>query len=286
MPRLGLRYDPNLTTGSSRASPPRKHAPDRRPLYRVIVLPESQSSPRGVSRALRAGAAGRELSSCTSDSFDVRGGPARRRAPNLRGSSRRSAHRVGRYPKREDRERKFSARRRLEKFWRTRVSGARRWPTEGLQFSRRSDRGGHHYFILNRGDKPLTDGPSGGRTPARSAAIFDSMRGEAGWPPPHVGPGRQGSLPTARAWGIVHPEDLRHGRRAPSYSYLKTAGEPAARRHLVGSLRRGRAGLPPARGPPSWVPGPVLKVMRTRNFPARDLHHLFRPPRDGAGSGG
>ncbi|HVF26614.1 MAG TPA: hypothetical protein VM943_00140, partial [Pyrinomonadaceae bacterium] len=108
------------------------------------------------------------------------------------------------------------------------VTGVRRetMTDHGLQFARRKHGTGNFYFILNRGDKPL-DKWVPLQTSAKSVAIFDPMREEAGLASLRatagggqeiylqLAPGESRILKTFD--GIV---------RAPAYAHHKRIGEP------------------------------------------------------------
>jgi hypothetical protein len=108
------------------------------------------------------------------------------------------------------------------------VAGVRReaMTDQGLQFARRKHETGEFYFVLNRGDKTV-DNWVPLRTSAKSVAIFDTMRGEAGLAALRttvdggkeiylqLAPGESRILKTFNA--VV---------RAPSYTHDKRIGEP------------------------------------------------------------
>jgi hypothetical protein len=97
---------------------------------------------------------------------------------------------------------------------------------QGLQYSRRKHEMGHYYFILNRGSKtvdgwvPLSSG-------ARSVAIFDSMRKEAG-----LASARRGANGETEIYLQLAPGEslilktFEGAVKGSPFGYFKTAGEP------------------------------------------------------------
>lgn len=97
---------------------------------------------------------------------------------------------------------------------------------QGLQFSRRRHGSGNYYFILNRGGKFL-DGWVPLRTSAKSVAIFDPAREEAG-----MGALRAGANGGKEVYLQLAPGESRVLKtfdrvvRAPSYRHYRSVGEP------------------------------------------------------------
>jgi hypothetical protein len=127
----------------------------------------------------------------------------------------------------------------------------------GVQFARRADEGGAVYFIDNRGDKPFEGWlPLASR--ARSAALFDPLRGESG-----VAATRASADGGVEVYVRLNPGESVIVKtfdaevRGPAFPYFSPAGEPRA---LGGawSVRFVEGGpvLPPARadgGLGSWT---------------------------------
>ncbi|HEX7316372.1 MAG TPA: glycosyl hydrolase [Pyrinomonadaceae bacterium] len=97
----------------------------------------------------------------------------------------------------------------------------------GLSFTRRMYAGGGLYFILNRGTAPV-DGWVTLATPARSAALFDALTGEAGIAatrPALGGRGLEVYLQLAPGESRV-VRTFNAAQRGTSFSYFKTEGAP------------------------------------------------------------
>lgn len=119
----------------------------------------------------------------------------------------------------------------------------------GLHFTRRAQAGGGLYFILNRGAAPV-DGWVKLSTPARSAALFDALTGEAGLAAtrPALGGGLEVYLQLAPGESRVVKTFGAAAPRGRSFPYFRGAG---AARPLDGewslSFVEGGPTLPPAR---------------------------------------